>query len=101
MDATLLRELKQQYQAPKLSQGQRLQDLVATISLDLFIFVQYYNDIKINGEIGFSAHSGPPGSINHKKSFHCLQSMSESRFCEKQKVLAELAKEYVDAKEVP
>eukprot|EP00957_Ditylum_brightwellii_P064019 4856337-Ditylum_brightwellii.AAC.1 len=33
------RELKQQYQAPKPSRRQRLQDLVATNSLDIFIFV--------------------------------------------------------------
>eukprot|EP00957_Ditylum_brightwellii_P038665 2922919-Ditylum_brightwellii.AAC.1 len=61
LDSTLLRELKQQYQAPMPSRGQRLQDLVATNSFDLFIFVQYYNGIKINGMIGFSACSGPHG----------------------------------------
>eukprot|EP00957_Ditylum_brightwellii_P127722 9740295-Ditylum_brightwellii.AAC.1 len=77
LDSTLLRELKQQYQAPKPSQGQRLQDLVATNSLDLFIFVQYYNGVKTNGEIGFSA-------------------CSDCRFHEKGKVLTELAKECVN-----
>eukprot|EP00957_Ditylum_brightwellii_P212007 15366850-Ditylum_brightwellii.AAC.1 len=70
--------------------------------IGLFIFFQYYDGYSINGDIGFSESSKPPGSINHKYAFSkLLAPMTESKFCERGKALAELAREFVSSSKVP
>lgn len=65
--------------------------------LDLFIFFKYYDGYSTGGEIGFSPNSGPPGSINHKRAYaRILASMTESQFRDKGKVLAGIAKEFIE-----
>ena len=65
--------------------------------LELFVFFKYYDGYVTNGSIGFNPNSGPPGSINHKRSFaNTLRPWNESQFRDKGKKLAAIAKECVE-----
>ena len=102
MDSALIEELQQMNQEEDTkSRAERLEEIANTDPVYLFILFKYYEGIKTKSEFGFSHCSGPPGSINHKRSFRVLSSMSESKFCEKGKALAKLAQEFVDAGEDP
>jgi hypothetical protein len=70
---------------------------------DLSIFFKYYDGYKTDGEIGFNPRAGPPGSINHMRSFRHLINLgwTDSRFREKGKKMAELALECIDKFFVP
>ena len=62
-------------------------------AINLNVYIGY----KTNGEFGFDLGSGPPGSINHKRSYaNTLAPMSESQFRLKGKMLAAIAKEFYD-----
>jgi hypothetical protein len=61
---------------------------------DLFIFFQYYDGYDSDGRIGFNPGSGPPGSVNHKRSFTRLDSVAPSAFRKKGRELGNLAKEF-------
>jgi hypothetical protein len=70
---------------------------VVTDLQELFMFFQYFDGYRTNGEIGFNPGSGPPGSINHKRSFTGIfKTMTESQFRDKGRLLASLAKEFVE-----
>lgn len=70
--------------------------------LELFIFFKYYDGFNSGGEVGFNPGSGPPGSINHKRSYaSILAPMSESQFRNKGKMLGNLAKDFVESKITP
>jgi hypothetical protein len=70
--------------------------------IERFVFFKYYDGYKTKGEIGFNPNSGPPGSINHKRAFQMfLSPLSESQFREKGRLLANLAKEFIDDDIVP
>jgi len=102
MNSALIEELQQTNQeGDTKSRAERLEEFANTDPVYLFIFFKYYEGIKTKGEFGFSPRSGPPGSINHKRSFCVLASMSKSKFREKGKALAKLAQEFVDAGEEP
>ena len=89
-DVESIREISVDSRSP----SQKLSDV--TDPRDLFIFKKYYEGYKTNGEEGFNLHSGPPGSVNHKRTYSTfLASMSESQFRSKGKILAALAKEFV------
>ena len=64
--------------------------------LELFIFFTHYDGITTGGRIGFNLKAGPPGSINHKRSFLVLKDVTESAFRLKGKEMACLAKEFID-----
>lgn len=72
---------------------------------EYFIFFMYYDGLKADRApgrsgfniVGFNPKSGPPGSINHKKAFGKLDSaMTDYDFRKRGKVLADLAKEFLD-----
>jgi hypothetical protein len=66
-------------------------------STELFVFFKYYDGYKTDGEIGFSPRSGPPGSINHLRSYQRLALLlTESQFRDIGKKLAIIATECVD-----
>eukprot|EP00957_Ditylum_brightwellii_P130030 9917445-Ditylum_brightwellii.AAC.1 len=57
---------------------------------------------KDNREIGFSKNIGPSRSINHKQAFSSiLAPITENQFCTRGKILAKLAKDFVDHGCVP
>ena len=69
---------------------------------ELFVFFKYYDGFKTSGEIGFSLNCGPPGSVNHKRSYaRFLMHWSESTFRFKAKMLASLAKECIENNYTP
>lgn len=75
---------------------------VVTDNFELFIFFKYYDGYKTGGAIGFSLNAGPPGTVNHKRAYmRILGRISDSRFRFRGRILAKLAKEFVDCGIVP
>jgi len=102
VDAEFIELLQKDQESNTPSQNKRLQQLVTSEdAIEIFIFDQNYIGIKSKGEKGFSPGAGPPGSINHTCSFRIFQQMSESKFCERDRELAKLAQEFVDANDEP
>ena len=64
--------------------------------IELFIFFAYFDGIVTKGETGFNPRAGPPRSINHKRSFRRLESITASAFREKGRRLGALAREFVE-----
>jgi hypothetical protein len=73
-----------------------------TEELELFVFFKYYDAYSTDGEIGFHLRAGPPGSVNHKRAYlSVLEPWSDSKFREKGKAIAKIAKEFADTGSVP
>lgn len=69
---------------------------------ELIAFFLYYDGMYTDGEIGFDPKAGPPGSINHKRSFReAFADWNESQFRYRGKQLGTLAKSFVENGIVP
>lgn len=82
----------------KRTPQEKLDEMLSPV--DRLIFFNYFDGINSNGMYGFSI-TEKPGSVKHKRTLNCLDTMTPNKFRSKAKRMALLAQQFVDRDIVP